>query len=132
MAIARTTKETFDYITLADRELPQEKQTRFHLRRLSTATMLMLRNLRDGEDARLGSWLTVALRAGIAGWENYVDPDGKAVPAVFDRVPATISGIQLQRSLSEESINHLSTGDAMEIALAVMTGNELTVEDVKN
>lgn len=134
MTVARSTKETFDFVTVADRAQPREKQTTFHLRRLSTAAVIRLRDLRDGNDPAIGSWMTFALRAGLAGWSNFNDPDGQPVPFVADKSPATLFGLGLivAQTASEDSINRLSISDASDIALAIMTGNELTADDVKN
>ena len=134
MPVARSTKESFDFVTVADRAQPKEKQTTFHLKRLSTAAMVKLRDLRDGADPALGSWMTVALRAGIAGWSNFLDADGSAVAFVPDKSPASLFGLNLvlTQTASEESVNRLALADATEIAMAVMLGNELTADDVKN
>ena len=132
MPIARSTKETFDFVVTNDRALPKAQQTTFHLRRLPTVIMLRLRDLREGEDAAIGSWMTVALRAGIAGWTNFLDADGAQVPFALDAAPATVCGIGLPVSASEAAVNRLGVEDATEIALAIMRGNELTTDDVKN
>ena len=132
MPIARSTRETFDFVVTADRRLPKEQQTTFHLRRLPTVIMLRLRDLREGDDAAIGSWMMVALRAGLAGWTNFLDADGAQVPFALDAAPATVCGIALPASASEQSVNRLGVQDATELALAIMQGNELSADDAKN
>jgi hypothetical protein len=132
MPVARSTTETFTYVTLADRQLPAERQTTFSLRRLSTKLMLSLNNLREGDAAAIGSWMTVALRAGLAGWTNLCDPDGAPVEFSMDPRPAVVCGIELTRSASEASVNRLAVEDATEISIAIMRGNSLTADDAKN
>lgn len=132
MAIARSTTETFTYVTLADRQQPPERQTKFLLRRLSTKLMLSLQNLREGDEAAIGKWMIVALRAGIAGWENFCDETGAPIEFAADAGRKAVFGIELDRSASEDSINRLATEDATEIALAIMRGNQVTVDDAKN
>lgn len=132
MPVARSTRETFDFVTLADRQLPPEKRTTFHLRSLPTSLMMRLRDLRDGEEAQVGRWLVIALRAGVAGWTNFVDSDGNQTPFAKDARPVTLFGIELRDTASEASIDRLSTEDAQEIALAIVQGNQLTATDLGN
>lgn len=132
MPVARSTTETFDYVTLADRELPKDQQTTFHLRRMSTSMMMRMRDLRDGTEAQIGRWLVIALRAGIAGWTNFVTPAGDQVPFTKDAKPVTLFGITLANSASEASVDALTTEDAQEIGAAIMRGNELAPDDLGN
>lgn len=132
MAIARSTAETFTHITAADRQLPAENQTKFLLRRLSTKLMLSLQNLRSGDEGAIGSWMLVALRAGLAGWTNFVDETGAPIEFAMDSGRRTVCGIELDRSASEESVNRLSTADATELALEILKGNQVTADDAKN
>lgn len=132
MALARSTTETFTYITLADRQLPPDRQTQFLLRRLSTKLMISLQNLREGDTAAIGSWMLLALRAGVAGWTNFVDETGAPIEFRLDAGRRTVLGIELERSASEESINRLSAEDATELAIEILKGNQVTATDAKN
>lgn len=124
MPVARSTAETFDYVTLADRELPKEQQTVFHLRRLPTNVHVQLMDLTTAAH--------VALRAGLAGWTNFRDENGEEIPFKIDPRPEALYGLPLKATASLATINRLAPADAMEIATTVLKGNELTKTDVKN
>lgn len=128
MAVARSTRETFSYVTVADRALPKEKQTIFHLRRLATNQQLMLGNLLEV----MGTMAVVTLRIGLAGWENFVDENGNAVPFKRDTGTVLEHGVPIENPASKESIGRLSITDAQEIAAAIHSGNVLSEDDVKN
>lgn len=141
MPVARSTKETFTFVTVADQALPKERQTTFHLKRLPTSTMIRLRDLREGDQADVGSWMLVALAAGVEGWENLLDDEGK--PVEFEKL-ASVQGarrrhevvelcaqLSIDQVAAKSTIDRLRTEDAQEVAIAVMQGNELSVNDAK-
>jgi hypothetical protein len=133
MPVARSTRETFPFVTEADRQLSKDKQTTFHLRQLSTRTMLALRDLREGDEAAVGKWLIVALRAGLVGWENFCDSTGAAVEFTLDKKARFVHGVLIEHAAaSEASIEYLSPQDAQEIGLAIMRGNTLSLDEVGN
>lgn len=80
MAIALTPEKRFDYVLKADRELPPEQQTIWHLRALTV-------NERDKivgqltHAAKFGKEGFVAakadaIRCGLDGWTNFADANG--------------------------------------------------------
>lgn len=127
MPVARSTKEVFDYVTLADRELAKEKQTTFHLRRLSTQLILRARSLDDHS-----KMVEFALRCGVAGWENFADADGAPVKASHDKGEQLVFGVAVRDPLSSESLNRLPPDVVVELAKAIVEGNTLTEDDAKN
>lgn len=128
MPVARSTREVFDYVCQEDRELPKEKQTVFHLRRLSTRHAVRARDLAEEQ----GRMCEFALRAGIAGWDNLCDDEGRAVPCAHDKGVHGIFGIEVKDPLSLESLNRLPPQIIGELASAIITGNTLSEDDVKN
>lgn len=127
MPVARSTKEVFDFVTLADRELPKEKQTTFILRRLSTQLMLRAQSFDD-----YGKTVEFTLRCGVAGWENFCDADGTPVKAVHEKGEQLVYGVVVRDPLTVESLNRLPADLVVEIAKAIVTGNVLTEADSKN
>jgi hypothetical protein len=132
MATARSTKEVFDYVLLADRSLPAEKRTTFHLASLPTATMIRLRGLVGDTGELTGEWVWLALRVGVRGWRQFVEDDGTDIPFTTDAKPQTIGGISVPAPASEASLNRLSPTDAFELAGAVVRSNMVTVDDAGN
>jgi hypothetical protein len=128
MAVARSTKEVFDYVLKEDRELPKEKQTVFHLRRLSTRHAVRARDLAEDQ----GRMCEFALRAGVAGWDNFADEDGKAVECRHDKGSVPVFGIDVAEPMSMDSLNRIPPHVVGELATAIITGNTLTSDDVKN
>jgi hypothetical protein len=137
MTIARTTKETFDYLLEADRKLPPGEQTVFQLRRLSNATMLALENLTTFDSAasinvRTGDAKIVTLHSGLAGWKNLRDAERNEVTFKADVGRKVILGVAIDNPASSESLERLSIADLKELAGAILAGNQVTVDDAKN
>lgn len=138
MALARSTRETFPYVLEADRRLPKEQQTLFRLRRLSNAQMLAIDNLvtvdaQTGAVAmRAGDQKVAALRAGLAGWENFNDEGGAPVPFRTDTGTRVVHGVTVENPVAMETLDQLRTEDARELAAAILAGNQLTTDDAKN
>lgn len=128
MPIARSAQEVFDYVALEDRELPAEKQTVFHLRRLSTRVMTRLRDIADDQ----GRVAELALRAGIAGWDKFVDQDGVVIEARHEKGEVLLWGIPIKDPLHVDSLNRLPVSLVGELATAIIAGNTVTDDDVKN
>lgn len=92
MAIAITPQHVHHYVPIADRELPVDRQSVFHLRALTNDELAVLI---DDADARLrnASVLVRAVKASLQGWERFCRADGSAVPflqeaeATFALVP---------------------------------------------
>lgn len=139
MPIARSSRETFRYVLKCDRSLEPSKQTVFILRALPTRVMMALDNLQTvdvGEGmratVRFGDQKMVALRAGLAGWENYSTSDGTPVPFKADAGTRMVHGVQVEMPASEESIGWLAAEHAKELAEAVLEANTLKPGDVGN
>ncbi len=138
MAVARSSRETFDYVLLEDRALPVERQSVFLLRRLSTRLMLALENLTSvatngrSADPRLGDRYVVLLRAGIAGWRNFCDVDGKPIEFKAHAGARMVAGIEVENPAEVACLEWLSAEQAKELAEAVQAGNTVTQADVKN
>jgi hypothetical protein len=137
MAVARS-KEGWSYVLKADRELPPEQRTTFHLRRLSNRTMTALQNLAtyslQNADIKVatGTQRWVTLKAGLAGWTNFLMPDGTPAEFRLFEGSTTLHGVELASSVRDESLELLDYADAMELADAIVDGNELTKADAKN
>lgn len=139
MPVARSTRETFRYILKCDRSLPTAQQTIFHLRRLPTGVMLALENLQTVDvssglqaTVRFGDQKMVALRAGLAGWENFCLADGTPVAFKANAGTRSIHGVSVDAPASEESVAYLQPEHAKELAEAVLDGNTVTPTDVGN
>lgn len=139
MVVARSSKELFPYVLECDRGLPPEKQTTFHLRRLSTRTMLALENLQSVDlggsnrvTVRLGDQRTVTLRAGLAGWDNFAMGDGTLVEYRSQSGTHVIHGVPIESPAAQECIDRLEPDHAKELVEAIIKGNTVTPEDVGN
>jgi hypothetical protein len=138
MAVARSSRETFEYVLLEDRGLPADRQTVFSLRRLPTRVLLALENLTSvatngrSADVRLGDRFVVLLRAGVAGWRNFADADGKPIEFRSVAGPRLVYGIEIENPADVACLEFLSAEQAKELAEAVQDGNTATRDDVKN
>lgn len=129
MAVARSAKETFDFVLEADRALPPEKRTVFHLRRFSTRLALRTQDMTEHQNGQVAE---LVLRAGIAGWTHLVDEDGAPVECRHDKGKHALFGCEVEAPLSEESLNRLPPTMLAELATAILAGNTLTKHDAKN
>lgn len=130
MVVARSTAETFPFVLPAEREAPPEQRTTFTLRRLSNNAMLRLVELVTENHTRLAH--TLAVRAGVAGWENLRDAAGVSIPCDRQNGKAAIAGIDVERPLTEACFDMLPFEALAELTKAVLNGNTLTVDDAKN
>lgn len=128
MPVARSAKEVFDYVLQEERGLPVEKQTVFTLRRLSTRLHMRAQALAGD----LGLMSEFVLRVGIAGWRNFADAAGVEVPCTHDKGDRVVHGITVREPLSEASLDHVPISITGELAQAIISGNTLTADDVKN
>lgn len=138
MVIACSAGATFAYVCQAERELPKERQTVFRLRRLPASVGMALDNLHDAAIAgghvtlRVGDQRIVTLRAGLAGWENLNDPEGRPVEFKAVTGDRVVFGIPLKNPCHETMIDLLPEEVAEELAAAIRTGNTMTATDAKN
>lgn len=128
MPVARSAHEVFDYVLLEERGLPAEKQTVFTLRRLTTRLHMRAQALASD----LGLMSEFVLRVGIAGWRNFAEAGGTEVPCKHDKGDRVVHGITVRDPLSEESLDFVPIGITGELAQAIINGNTLTADDVKN
>lgn len=124
MPLARSNRDLFDYVLKEDRELPAEQQTVFHLRALSSRVAMRMHTLAQVKP--------VALLAGVAGWKNFRDAAGNEVVCKHAKGKVIVEGIELDKPLSEESLDYLSPEWCNELAAAVLTNNRLSSDDAKN
>lgn len=136
MPVARSARELFDYVLMEDRDLPAEQQTTFSLRALSTRVSLALDNLAstDGKDiaVRVGHRIIATVRAGLAGWRNFNDKDGKPIPFHAAAGPRMIYGVEVDNPADLESLEWFSPEQVKELAGAIVDGNQLTRADVRS
>jgi hypothetical protein len=103
MVISRTTRESIPFVIERERELPAEQQTTFLLASLSNQTMLaLLQLMQHGETKR---WIEVALTAGLRGWRNFLDENGKETPFRRDAErTVTLHGVEIKGPVSKGSL----------------------------
>lgn len=126
MVVARSSREVFDFIPLSDRDLPAAQQTVFHLRRFPTHIAIRARSLRESDDL-----VELVLRAGIAGWSNFLDKDGKPVECKHQK-NVKIAGHTIEEALEKDLLEWLNQDLATELLDAIRTGNTLSDDDAKN
>ena len=129
MVVARSSKDLFDYIPVADRDQPKEKQTTFHLRPFPTHLQLRAQRLVEEDKGHMAE---VVVRAGIANWTNFVDAGGKVVECKHEKGVVSVHGVEVRDPLTLESMDWISQTLCTELAVAIWTGNTLTDDDVKN
>lgn len=138
MVIAQSVKQTFPYICQAERGLPKQQQTVFHLRRLPATVAMALDNLHeasaDGKHVtlRMGDQRKVTLLAGIAGWDNLVDEGGAPVEFRSHKGVRVVCGITITNAADADLVDMLPQDVAEEISDAIKTGSAFTAADAKN
>lgn len=138
MPIARTAEDVWDYVLEEDRGAAKSAQTVFQLRALPSKLSLHLENMTQfspsGGSATLrqGDRMELALKAGLAGWSNFRFADGKEAKFRTDNGQKVVHGFTIKSPVSEASLSLLSAAHLAELAQAIMSGNQLTTDDVKN
>lgn len=138
MAIARSKKEVIRYVLRDDRELPKEQQTVFLLRPLSNVQVASIDAMVDidlsGTHARVpaGQQRLVALKAGLAGWEGYLDEQGTPVAFAVQRGVRSIHGIECQDPPSDATLAWLAAEHWTELADAIRDASRLKAADIPN
>lgn len=125
--IARDPRTTWDYVLVADRALPKEERTVFHIRHLTAAEEhealdtvhvdsaggdLLIRNT--------GSRALAILRAGLAGWTNLRDAAGGQV---------SFEGAKSGRA-TEADLMRLTLGQRMELARAIESETQVSEDEL--
>lgn len=141
MTIAITPGETWEYITEADEKLPEEDQTVYELRHLTSKQQRAVDNVfavqRAGKGRRApkevafktGDYLDRALRAGLHNVRNLQDSEGVEVP--YESKPTKV-GINGQQEVTDEFLARIPPGVRAELAGVILGSEELEVDEVKN
>lgn len=136
MAVAINPREQLEYVLLADRELGNELQTVFLLRPLTNIQRKLVEDQSLTMDAhgavkpRVGSVKIEALRAALAGWRNFHDAAGVAVPFETEQKKLSILGSMVDPP-TVGTINRLNPRDLEEIVDAIMGNAHPTIVEGK-
>lgn len=136
MTIAITAGDTWQYITLADRELPEEQQTVWTLRVLDGTERQHLKKGVVTSDSKaeefsysMGPYVHRCMQFGLAGVENFPDGNGALVKFATHEV-GTPGG--KKRRPTDEFIGRIPDGVQVELAEAIDNNTRLDAGDVKN
>lgn len=133
MAVARSTKESQDYVLKADLALPEEKRTTFHLATMKTHTHVRVQGMLATAGALTGDLAWLLLKLGLTGWTNFLDEQGQPLPFTRETRKIThASGIEVANPVTDGTLNRLSVEDAYELAGAILRASTLTVDDAGN
>lgn len=132
MVIARSTRENIPYVIEAERDLKDEsKKTTFLIAVLPNHIMLQLM-----EFERLGkqkSLVELALAAGLRGWSNFPDEAGNETPFVRDDGRSRLMhGVKVQDPVKAATLEVLPASLLIELTNAVITANQLALDEAKN
>lgn len=127
--------DTKEYVLEADRALPESDRTTFTLRPMSERARRKLENImgqnlvlgNPGDEAArmsipIGDLHATALCAGIAGWTNMRDRNGKDVPFKRDA----------NGQMDSEQLNFFTVAQKSELMREVLALNGLSGADEKN
>lgn len=129
MSIALDPLEQREYVTKADRELPEDEQTQWILQPLSARDRMQLDDqyiaasaetdssdqTRTKYSMRLHGRNYAALQKGLKGWKNFKDASGKPVNANF-------LGSGGSSKLSDTSLSRIPDADRAELAGVILDG----------
>jgi hypothetical protein len=138
MVIARSVNEVFNYVCKAERELPQDQRTVFHLRPLSAFVGMALENLNEASSdgsrvqLRIGDQKKVALLAGLAGWDNLRNAQGEVVEFRSKKGTFSICGISVANPADQATVDLLPQDVAEELVDAIRSGSAFTADAAKN
>lgn len=131
MAIATRRNQNVPYVPIEDRSAPLDKRTTFPIRLMTARAMAKVKDAGahvsgDGSfSARMHMFFFMAVKYGVAGWDNLPDENGVQVKAVLG-VDADGDPVLMDESI--DRIRHLIE----ELAGAVMKENGLTERDLGN
>ena len=128
--IALDPRRERDYITSADRDLPEDQQTTLRLRTLPESVMVeIMDSVRvstndDGDaevsQAGVGTRTRTILRHGLTGWSNFKNGDGSDVPFEASNGAA-----------SDDSLGRIPWDAKIELANAVEATGRMTEDEVE-
>jgi hypothetical protein len=126
--IAEDRNKTGWFTPESQKKFPENEQASFKLRALTLAEELAIRDHTYDERGRMlfGSKINMTVRAGLVGWKNVTDKDGK--PIAFK----TESGAEGRVYASDESMECLSEILCIEISTAIAERNMIDGNDLKN
>ena len=134
MPIALDPKEPFDYVLVAERDLPEEDRTVFHLRGLTIEeeTNLnngMLSSQMGGDEVNwnTGDYQLSTLKRGVLGWENFMDKRGEPVP--FRTMDPGKATSRKMAGVTNECLNTISSTDRTELANAITSRGKVTEDE---
>jgi len=141
MPIAIVPNQTWSYVCRQDRELPTDKQTVFKLRALTKRERHAFLNLTSSreitpDDTLLrrgveGDARCAVVRAGLVGWDNFCDADGK--PVKFALTDEKLLVLGTSRSvLTDECLEALTDLVEAELYGEILSGSNLNHDDRKN
>lgn len=127
--IALDPRSTRNYVLIEDRELPDDEQTVFKLKDLDEATLIRLMDsieVTRGDDGEsrissggMGTRVYTIVQAGLVGWRNLRDSEGKSIP--FHKNEVT-------NRIDDDLMARLPWTAKMELANAIEAGAKLTEE----
>lgn len=130
MPIALDPKATFDYVLLADRDLPEDHphRTTFRLRGLTLHEQARVDNMfvaastgGDSFQITAGSQTLETLFCGLRGWDRFPDEEGNLV--VFKLTKANPQHVE------DELLDKLLPRDRQELADVIRKGSRVTVPE---
>lgn len=130
MVLCTRPDQSFTYITEADRSLPRERQTVWHLRLLSRSQRAWCA-ARQGK----GQWEIAdeVCRAGILGIDNLMDPTGQVVPYAEERADLPVCGeIPRGSVIARELLEMIPPLVRVEIMAAILNGSVALEHEVGN
>jgi len=125
MALAIDPRRVWKFVLKADRELPTDQQTRFHLQALNPTQLAdvndlgfayQMKNGKPGEEFRAtpAAQVLATLRGGLYNWDNFKDSKGQIVDA-----PGS----------PDERIARIGEEDRVELAMEIRFGGNVTTEE---
>lgn len=117
MAIALNITQK-EYILECDKDLSSDKQTKFFIKPLSARQAAVMQDsisLVDGKASisNMGTYTLDVLKAGLTGWENFVDESGNQIKFTknmdenIDRIP-----MEYRYEISSEIMNLSTLGES--------------------
>jgi hypothetical protein len=131
MVIARSTRENIRYVLESERELAADKQSVFLIATLPNKMMLAILQLISRAEPQ--KWIELALRAGLRGWDNFPDEDGKPTPfAREEGKTRAVHGVEVKNPVKDEALELLPPSILLELANAILSANQIQDDDAKN
>jgi hypothetical protein len=127
-------RETFKYVPVGDRELPEAERTTFVLRPLANSEVQAMQNLTSADPVsgqvypNTGTRDLEAARAGLVGWENMRGATGEPIP--MPKKKQVVLGTA-RDAPTDEALNLIPKEVLDELVHAINTHARLTVDEGK-